>query len=98
MMAVHDWNGDGKKDFCDDFIEYQIYKDVTGDNDHASGSGGNGTCLVTILSAIVGFILPAILFTSLGIGVDSVIATVIYLILWFVCTIFCGIVLIKIGF
>lgn len=29
-MAMHDWNHDGKKDMVDNFIEYQIYKDVTG--------------------------------------------------------------------
>lgn len=32
-MAMHDWNGDGKKDFSDDFMEYGIYKDVMGDDD-----------------------------------------------------------------
>ena len=25
-MALYDWNGDGKKDFTEDFIEYNIYK------------------------------------------------------------------------
>lgn len=32
-MAMHDWNGDGKKDFGDDYIEYQIYKDIMGEDD-----------------------------------------------------------------
>ncbi|MCM1524176.1 MAG: hypothetical protein NC120_06925 [Ruminococcus sp.] len=32
-MAFFDWNHDGKKDFADDFIEYQIYQDVMNDND-----------------------------------------------------------------
>lgn len=32
-MAINDWNHNGKKDLADDFIEYQIYKDVMGDND-----------------------------------------------------------------
>lgn len=27
---VHDWNGDGIKDAGDAFIEYQIFKQVTG--------------------------------------------------------------------
>ena len=30
---VHDWNGDGIKDAGDAFIEYQIYKQVTGSTD-----------------------------------------------------------------
>lgn len=29
-MAMYDWNRNGKKDMADSFIEYQIYKDVTG--------------------------------------------------------------------
>ena len=32
-MATHDWNNDGKNDMIDNYIEYQIYKDVTGQND-----------------------------------------------------------------
>ena len=31
-MALHDWNHDGKKDWQDNFIEYQIYKDCTSNN------------------------------------------------------------------
>ena len=26
-MAFYDWNRDGKKDFADDYIEYNIYKE-----------------------------------------------------------------------
>ncbi len=32
-MAFFDWDGDGKKTICDDYIEYNIYKDVVGDDD-----------------------------------------------------------------
>ena len=32
-MAFYDWNHDDKKDWQDDFIEYQIYKDVTNESD-----------------------------------------------------------------
>ena len=43
-MATHDWNHDGKKDMVDNFIEYQIYKDVTGQKDEPpyTPSRGNG--------------------------------------------------------
>lgn len=37
-MALLDWNGDGKKDLADDFIEYQIFRNVTNvveENDHS---------------------------------------------------------------
>jgi len=26
-MAFYDWNHDGKKDFADDYLEYNIYKE-----------------------------------------------------------------------
>ena len=32
-MAINDWNHDGKKDMVDNYIEYQIYKDVTRQKD-----------------------------------------------------------------
>ena len=31
-MAFYDWNRDGKKNFVDDYIEYNIYKENTKDN------------------------------------------------------------------
>ena len=31
-MAMRDWNGDGKKDFVDNIIEYQIYENVMDDD------------------------------------------------------------------
>lgn len=35
-MAIFDWNHNGKKDLADDFIEYQIYKDVMGEDNETS--------------------------------------------------------------
>lgn len=37
-MAFHDWNGDGKRDIFDDFIEYQIYKDINEEDDETDYS------------------------------------------------------------
>ena len=63
-MAVRDWNGDGKKTFADDFIEYQIYNEVTKGGSSSSGrssyssSGTGGGCLnavAAILGAAMGF-------------------------------------------
>lgn len=31
-MSMLDWNGDGKKDIMDNYIEYQIYQDVMNDD------------------------------------------------------------------
>ncbi len=35
-MAFFDWDGNGKKDIADDFIEYQIYEECTKDEDTPS--------------------------------------------------------------
>ena len=35
-MAIYDWNHNGKKDFGDDFIEYNIYKESTDQNKKSS--------------------------------------------------------------
>ena len=40
-MAFYDWNKDGKKDFVDDYIEYNIYKECTKDNDNNNGYSSN---------------------------------------------------------
>ena len=34
-MAPRDWNRNGKKDTEDYFIEYEMYKEFTGDRDDA---------------------------------------------------------------
>ena len=52
-MSMYDWNGNGKKDCGDDFIEYQIYQDVTKDYPSAPRSSGG----VSNIGAIVGTIL-----------------------------------------
>lgn len=40
-MAFYDWNRDGKKDFVDDYIEYNIYKESTKDNNSSNYSNNN---------------------------------------------------------
>ena len=51
-MAMYDWNGNGKKDSMDDFIEYQIYQQSTNHKGTSSGSssGSGVTLLLTILT------------------------------------------------
>ncbi len=43
-MAMFDWNQNGKNDMVDNFIEYQIYKDVTGQKDDSSYTPRRGSC------------------------------------------------------
>ena len=98
-MATHDWNNDGKNDMIDNYIEYQIYKDVTGQNDEPSytPSMGNGmSTFGAIISVIAGLVLQAALYTGLGIDVDDVPVLVI-IILWVVFSAIVVVVVDKIG-
>ena len=85
-MAMYDWNHNGKKDMADDFIEYQIYKDVMGQDDESSytprrsGSGGIST-IGAVISVIAGLFMQVILYMILGIDVENVPVFVI-VILW----------------
>ena len=40
-MAFFDWNHNGKKDWQDDYIEYNIYKECTKDDDNNNYSSSN---------------------------------------------------------
>ena len=59
-MAFRDWNHDGKKDWKDNYIEYNIYKNTMGKNNSSSGyfSSGDGT---STLGAIIGIIVVFLL-------------------------------------
>ena len=53
-MAFYDWNNNGKKDFQDDFIEYNIYKQSTQDNNNSNGDMSNfGAGCATVLSIFI---------------------------------------------
>lgn len=88
-MAMYDWNHNGKKDMADDFIEYQIYKDVMGQDDEPSytprrsGSGSGISSFGAIISVIAGFVMQVILYMIFGIDVENVPVFVI-VILWIV--------------
>ena len=98
-MATHDWNNDGKNDMIDNYIEYQIYKDVTGQNDEPSYTPSRGNGMSTfgaIISVIAGLVLQAALYTGLEIDVDDVPVLVI-IILWVVFSAIAAVVVDKIG-
>lgn len=56
-MAMHDWNGNGRKnDIGDRYIEYQIYKDCTGSHNiqrKASKSSGSTVWMVLLIAVLV---------------------------------------------
>ena len=58
-MAFFDWNHDGKKDFTDDFIEYQVYKNTTNKQNYTPRSGGGISTFGAIVATIGGLLLAA---------------------------------------
>ena len=82
-MAFHDWNHDGKKDFTDDFIEYQIYKQSTSNSNYTPRNSGGISTFGAIVATIGGLFLAAAIVALLGGGEDT--PVLITIILWIVC-------------
>lgn len=98
-MALYDWNRDGKNDMMDNFIEYQIYKDVTGEKDKPSYTPSKSNGMSTfgaIVIVIAGLVLQVALYVALGIDVEDVPVLVI-IILWAVFSAIAAVVVDKIG-
>lgn len=98
-MAMYDWNHNGKNDMVDNFIEYQIYKEVTGQKDKSSYTSSRGKDISNfgaIISVIVGLVLQAVLYVALGINVENV-PVVVIVILWVVFSAFVAVIVEKIG-
>ena len=96
-MAMKDWNGDGKINGMDHYIEGEIFKDSSG----TKGSShrwreGNLSCFGFIISVDIGFVLEAIIFILLGIDVNDV-PTIILLVVLLACIYPVASVLKKIG-
>ena len=83
-MAFHDWDHDGKKNFTDDFFEYQIYKDSTSNNNYTPHSGGGISTFGAIVATIGGLFLAAAIVALLGGGEDT--PVLITIILWIICS------------
>ena len=86
-MAFNDWNHDGRKDWQDNYIDYQIYRDVTGNKNNSSYTLGNGiSTFGAILSTIGGLFLGAgIVALFAGDNVEKV-PVIITIILWIICS------------
>lgn len=61
-MAFYDWNHDGKKDFADDYLEYNIYK---GSTKNSGSTGSSGGFLGKLFIAFIVFYIFTYLFGDL---------------------------------
>ena len=99
-MAMFDWNGNGNNnDVADNFIEYQIYQEISGENEQSSYTPSRGNGMSTfgaVVSVIAGLVLQSALYVTLGIDVDDV-PVIIILILWAVFSTIAAMVVDKIG-
>lgn len=89
-MSMYDWNGDGKKDAADNFIEYNICQDSTkgnGDHNYSRSSDGNVSTLGAIGCAVGGFLATALLFS--GTDLDHI-PTIFLLLIWFTLSVLIG--------
>lgn len=82
-MALHDWNHNGKKDFTDNYIDYQIYKDSTSNNNYTPRNGNGISTFGAVAATIGGLFLAAAIVALLGGGEDT--SVLITIILWIVC-------------
>lgn len=96
-MAFYDWNHDGKKDFTDNFIEYNVYKESTKNSKPSSYSRGGGiSTFGAILSVIAGLVGQVAIYMVLGVEVEDV-PVIIMIILWIVISSITGAILDSIG-
>ena len=82
-MSMYDWNHDGKKDFKDDFIEYQAYKSSTDNSNITPRSGGGISTFGAVVATIGGLFLAAAIVALFGGEKDT--PVIITVILWIVC-------------
>ena len=67
-MAFFDWDGNGKKDFVDDFMEYSIFEESMTEEEgnhyrHSNGKKSNPVAGLAVITSIIG---PAALCYALG--------------------------------
>ena len=85
-MALYDWNGNGKKNSTDGFIEYQIYKQSTSknsSNNYIPRSGGGISTFGAIVAVVGGLFLAAAIVALFGGEEDT--PVFITILLWIVC-------------
>jgi hypothetical protein len=92
---MYDWNGNGKYDEQDAFIDYQIYHDCSKNQGtpHRSSSNGMST-FGAILCTVGGFVGAALIIALLGIE-DA--PGLLIIVLWVVVSVILSIFIEKIG-
>lgn len=94
---MYDWNHDGKKDGIDNFIEYNIYKESTGQSNKSSYSRSGGISgFGAILSVIVGLVGQVAIYMASGVEVEDV-PVIVMIILWIIISSVTGAILDSIG-
>lgn len=81
-MALHDWNHDGRNNFADDFIEYEMNKGSTSNSNYTPHGDGIST-FGAIVAAIGGLFLAAGILALFGGGEDTPVFLTI--IMWIIC-------------
>ena len=96
-MAFYDWNGNGKNDPADDFIEYNIYKQTTQSNNNNNHRSGGG---VSNFGAAVGTILTIIISAGIAgaLGLEGTSSVIVFLILVVIVCVCIALLFDKIGF
>ncbi len=85
-MAFFDWNHNDERDMADDYIEYQIYKDVTGeveDSSYTPNSSNGMSTIGAIISVISGLIGQVLIYSALNIDIEDV-PVLVMIVLWIV--------------
>lgn len=86
-MAFYDWNRDGKKDWQDNYIEYQIYKNSTEQKNNSSYTSSNGISTFGAILSMVGGLFLGCLILALFVGNDvENVPVIITIILWIICS------------
>lgn len=84
-MAFVVWNHDGKNDWQDNYIEYQIYKDVTEKKGSSYTPSKGISTFGAILSTVGGLFLAALVVSFLAGENTENVSVIITIILWNIC-------------
>lgn len=83
-MAMYDWNHNGKNDWQDNYIEYEIYKDVTGQTGSSYTPSKGISNFGAILSTVGGLFLAALVVALFAGENTENVPVIITIILWII--------------
>ena len=79
-MAMYDWNGNGRNDRADDYMEYHI---ATSNSEKTPSYGGSSSGSGGLISVFSALFIESFIFTLLDIDVSDV-PMILILLLWIV--------------